>query len=337
MNWSTVFLDPLRNFFNAILAFLPLIIGALVLLLVAWIAAKVLKNAFRRIGRATGIDRRMGKGKDVNDKTQWPVAEGAGTVVYWVVWIFFILAILQVLGLQGVLSSINVLFQKIFGAIPNVIAAVLVLVLLYVVGRWAASLVTRLLTRARFNEVPVKLGMTKQAVEGPGSLSNIVGYGVLVFIMLFALVTAAGLLGFTGINTLVTNLTSFLALIIFGLVVIGVGMFIANMVAQSMRDSGRSAMTITLVKTLIIVLSVAVGLRAMGFANDIILLMVGLSLGAVAVAAAVAFGLGGREAAGRMLDQWTSRANGSRTRGMSGSWAQQQAPTRSKDDDMANP
>lgn len=333
MDWNTVFLDPLRNFFSAILTFLPMIIGALVLLLVAWILASVLRRVFNRLGRATGIDKRLGKGKDVTDETQWPVARGTGTVVYWIVWIFFILAILQVLGLQGALTSVNLLFQGIFAAIPNIIAAILVLTILYFVGRWLASLVTRLLEKARFNEVPVKLGLAAQTVEGPGSLSNIVGYGVLVFIMLFGVIMAAGLLGFTAVNTLVANLTTFLALIIFGLIVIGVGMFVANLVAQTMRTSGRSNTAITLVKTLIIVLAVAVGLRAMGFANDIILLTLGLALGAIAVATAIAFGLGGREFAGRMLDQWT-RTGGSRAGGMSGMWAtKQEAPTRTIDED----
>ncbi|MDO8577844.1 MAG: mechanosensitive ion channel [Dehalococcoidales bacterium] len=313
MDWNGVFLEPLRNFFSSIMLYLPLILGALVLLLVGWIAAKVLRNVARRLVRASGIDKRLGRGGEVTDKSQWPVAEGTGTAVYWIVWIFFTLAILQVLGLQGVLSSINVLFQEIFAAIPNIIAAVAVLTILYFVGRFTASLVTRVLTQARFNEVPVNLGLAKQPMEGTGSPANLVGYVVLVFIMLFGVIMAADLLGFPEVNQLVTNLTSFLALVIFGLVIIGVGMFVANLVANSMKSAGRSNTTVTLVRVLIMVLAVAVGLRSMGFANDIILLMVGLAMGAIAVAAAIAFGLGGRQVAGRMLEQWMI-SNGSKGR-----------------------
>jgi len=43
----------------------------------------------------------------------------------------------------------------------------------------------------------------------------------------------------------------------------------------------------------------------MGFANDLILLGFGLALGAAAIAAAIAFGLGGREVAGELLARWT--------------------------------
>jgi F0F1-type ATP synthase membrane subunit c/vacuolar-type H+-ATPase subunit K len=52
-------------------------------------------------------------------------------------------------------------------------------------------------------------------------------------------------------------------------------------------------------------LSVLLGIRAMGFANDLILLGFGLALGAAAIAAAIAFGMGGREVAGELLARWT--------------------------------
>jgi hypothetical protein len=57
----------------------------------------------------------------------------------------------------------------------------------------------------------------------------------------------------------------------------------------------------------IIALVLAMGLRAMGIADDIVNLGFGFTFGAVAVAVALAFGLGGRDAAGRHLDHWLSR------------------------------
>ncbi|MDD5700704.1 MAG: mechanosensitive ion channel [Dehalococcoidales bacterium] len=305
MDWNAIFIEPLQSFFSSILQYLPYIIGALVLLLIAWILAKVLRSVFRKIVRASGIDKRLGKGGNPRDKSEWPVAEGTGTAVWWIVWILFILAILQVLGLRGVLNSITVLFEKIFAAIPNILAAIIVLVIIYLVGRFLAGLVTKLLTKIHFNELPVKLGLTHQPVEGAGSPAHLVGYIVMVFLMLFGILMAADLLGFTMVNELVASFTEFLALVILGVVVIGIGIFVANMVANILRAGGRSQTLISLVRIFIIVLSVAIGLRAMGFANDIILLVFGLMLGAIAVAAAIAFGLGGRKAAGKILERWT--------------------------------
>lgn len=305
MDWNDVFINPLQDFFSSIANYLPLIIGVIVLLLVAWVLAKVLRSVTRKLVRASGIDKRLGKGGDVSDKSQYPVANGTGTAVWWIVWILFILAILQVLGLRGVLTSITVLFEKIFAAIPNIIAAIIVLVIFYFVGRFVANLVTKLLTRFRFNELPVKLGLTKQPVEGAGSPSNVVGYIVLVFIMLFAIIMAADLLDFPVVNALIAGLTAFFARVVLGLIVIGIGIFVANLVANILRAAGRSQTMITSIRIFIIVLGVAIGLHAMGFANDIIMLIFGVILGAGALAAAIAFGVGGRKVAGELLSRWT--------------------------------
>ena len=305
MDWNDIFLEPLQSFFSSIMEYLPLIIGVIVLLFMAWILAKVLRSVTRKLVRASGIDKRLGKGGDVADKSQYPVTNGTGTAVWLIVWVFFLLAIFEVLGLQGVLSSITVLFETIFAAIPSIIAATIVVVILYFVGRFVANLVAKLLTKVRFNEWPVKLGLMQQPIEGAGSPANLVGYILLVFIMLFAIMMAADLLGFTFVNELVAGFTSFLAMVILGLIVIGIGLFVANLVANILRAGGRSQTMITFVRIFIIVLSIAIGLSAMGFANDIILLIFGLMLGAIAVAAAIAFGLGGRTIAGQLLERWT--------------------------------
>jgi len=274
-------------------------------LLLAWILAKVLRTGSRKLLRTTGIDKRLGKGGDPSDPSQFPVAQGTGTAVFWIVWILFILAILQVLGVQGLFDSIVVVFQKIFSAVPNIIAAVLVLGIFYLVGRLLTKLVTKALTSIHFDELPVKLGLVKEAPTGASSASNVVGYIVMVFIMLFAIIMAADLLGFAAVNNLIAVLTQFLGLVLLGAVIIGIGILVANFLANILRAGGRAGPMVSFVRVSVVVLSVLLGIRAMGFANDLILLGFGLALGAAAIAAAIAFGLGGREVAGELLARWT--------------------------------
>ena len=304
MDWGGI-IEPFQDFFSTLIDFLPTLIVVLVLLLLAWILAKVLRAGIRKLLRATGIDKRLGKGGDPTDPSQFPVAQGAGTAVFWIVWVLFILAILQVLGVQGLFDSIVVVFQKIFAAVPNIIAALLVLGVFYFVGRLLAKLVTKALTSIHFDELPVKLGLAKKAPKGAGSASNVVGYIVMVFIMLFAIIMAADLLGFAAVNEMIAVLTQFLGLVLLGVVVIGIGIFVANFVANILRSAGRAESMISFARIAIIVLSVLLGIRAMGFANDIVLLGFGLALGATAIAAAIAFGLGGRQVAGELLARWT--------------------------------
>ena len=304
MDWSSV-LQSFQHFFGTLIGFLPIIVGVLVLLFIAWILAKVLRAGTRRLLRASGIDKRLGKGRDPGDESQYPVAHGTGTAVFWTVWILFILAILEVLGVEGLFDSIVVIFQKIFAAIPNIIGALIVLAIFYLVGRLVVTLATKFLTSIHFDELPIKLGLAKTPAEGPSSPSNVVGYIIMLFIMLFALMMAADLLGFAIVNELIAVLTHFLGLVLLGVVIIGVGTFIANFVANILRAGGRSEPMIAFLRISIIVLSVILGIRAMGFADDLILLGFGLVLGAAAIAAAIAFGLGGRKVAGELLARWT--------------------------------
>jgi len=304
MNWGNI-IEPFQQFFSTLIDFLPTLIVVLVLLLLAWILAKVLRKGIRKLLRATGIDKRLGKGGDPSDPSQFPVAQGAGTAVFWIVWVLFILAILQVLGVQGLFDSIVVVFQKIFAAVPNIIAAVLVLAIFYFVGTLLAKLVTKALNRIHFDELPVRLGVAKEPPTGAGSPSSVVGYIVMVFIMLFAIIMAADLLGFAAVNEMIAVLTQFLGLVLLGAVVIGIGILVANFLANILRAGGRAESLVSFVRISIIVLSVLLGIRAMGFANDLILLGFGLALGAAAIAAAIAFGLGGRGVAGELLARWT--------------------------------
>jgi hypothetical protein len=310
MNWGNI-IEPFQQFFSTLVDFLPYIIAVLVLLLLAWILAKVLRTGTRKLMRATGIDKRLGKGGDPQDPSQFPVAQGAGTAVFWIVWVLFILAILQVLGVEGLFDSIVVVFQKIFAAVPNIIGAVLVLGIFYLVGRLLSKLVTKALTSIHFDELPVKLGLAKKAPKGAGSASNVVGYIVMVFIMLFAVIMAADLLGFAAVNEMIAVLTKFLGLVLLGAVIIGIGILVANFLANILRAGARSEALVSFVRMSIIVLSVLLGIRAMGFANDLILLGFGLALGAAAIAAAIAFGLGGRKVAGELLARWTKTSSSS--------------------------
>ena len=91
--------------------------------------------------------------------------------------------------------------------------------------------------------------------------------------------------------------------ILLGAVILLVGFWLANLVAKVIGrgEYNSSRWLANLVRILIMGLVVAMGLRAMGIADSIVNLAFGLTLGAVAVAFALAFGLGGRQPAERLL------------------------------------
>ena len=94
-----------------------------------------------------------------------------------------------------------------------------------------------------------------------------------------------------------------------GGVILLVGFWLANLVHTAIARTGTEhAKGLARIAQLAILgLVIAMGLRAMGLADDIVNLAFGLTFGAVAVALALSFGLGGREAAGKQMEHWLSK------------------------------
>jgi hypothetical protein len=99
--------------------------------------------------------------------------------------------------------------------------------------------------------------------------------------------------------------------VIFGTLIIVVGIFLGRIIANLVGSgTGEGGYAQTIVRYAIIALFTAIGLTFMGLADQIVMLAFGLILGSAAIACALAFGLGGRDAAARVLDRWTDEGAG---------------------------
>jgi hypothetical protein len=95
--------------------------------------------------------------------------------------------------------------------------------------------------------------------------------------------------------------------VLLGGAILVIGFWLASLAFNAIsRASGKTGLA-RLARLAILGLVIAMGLRAMGIADDIVNLAFGLTLGAVAVAFALAFGLGGRDAAGKQMEHWLSQ------------------------------
>ena len=119
-------------------------------------------------------------------------------------------------------------------------------------------------------------------------------------ILLFAVVEAFGMLGFVTLSDIFAQLIAFGGHLLVGLIIFGAGMYLANLAGDAIEAGGnpQASVLAVIARGAILVLSGAMALRELGVADEIITLAFGLSLGAIAVAAAIAFGIGGRETRG---------------------------------------
>jgi hypothetical protein len=299
-------LQPVQGMINQLLGFLPNIFAAGLILAIGWFVARIVQQIVTNLLAAIGADRlseRVGLAPVLGERR---LSGLLGLVVYILILIPVLIAALNALALEAITQPASNMLNAILEAIPSIFAAILVVVIAYVVGRVVAGLIANLLTGVGFNAVLARLGLGKEPVEGERTPSEIVGYLVLVAIMLFAAIEASRLLGFVLLADLVSEFTAFAGQVILGLIIFTIGLYLANLAANTVQASGaaQASWLAMAARVSILVLAGAMALRQMGLANEIINLAFGLLLGAIAVAMALAFGLGGRELAAHELEEW---------------------------------
>jgi hypothetical protein len=298
-------LEPVQGMLNKILGMLPNIIGAAVIGLVGWLVARIARDLVSNLLSAAGADR---LGESVGMRGTMGLSQLVALVVYILILVPAIIAALNTLQLEAITAPATEMLSAILNALPNIFAAVVILAIAYLVSRLVATLAQQLLSGAGFDRLPERIGLA-QAFQGDASPSRLVGVLIVFFVMLFASVEAAGRLGFSQVSDLVSMFIEFASQVLLGTVIIAVGFWLSNLAHAAITriyGEGSSAVA-NVARFAILGIVLAMGLRAMGLADDIVNLAFGLTLGGVAFAFALAFGLGGREAAGRQMEHWLSR------------------------------
>lgn len=296
-------LVPVQGMFVSVLNFVPNLFGAAVIGVVGYILAKILRGLTTSVVAGSNLQaaaQRAGMGVETN------LPKLAGMLVFLLVLIPTLIAALDKLGIEAISQPATHMLYQITEALPNIVAAVLILGLTWFVARFVAGVVVSLLDGTGVNQMPAKINMPNAL--GQKRVSEVVGALLVFFAMLFAVVEAANRLGFDRISDLVAMFIAFGADVLLGAIILTVGFWLAKTVGDTVERSKNSAWLGTLVRVLIMGLVIAMGLRAMGIADSIVNLAFGLTLGAVAVAFALAFGLGGRDAADRLLKKWLDQA-----------------------------
>lgn len=300
-------LEPVRTMTERLLAYLPNVLGAVAIVVLGWFAARIVRRLVTNLFTALGADRlseRAGVAQALGEKK---LSDALGLLVEVLILIPVAIAALNALALDAVTQPASQMLGLMIAAVPAILGAALVLLFSYLVGRVVAGVVTSLLASVGFDSLLVRLGVAKeQPSEGKRTLSQLVGYAVVVVVMFFATIEAARLLGFSAFAGMVADVTVLGGHVLLGLGIMAIGLWVANFVAETVKGTRKpqAGLLSVIARVAILVLAGAMGLRQMGLANEVVVLAFGLILGAVAVATAIAFGIGGRDVAKSKLEEW---------------------------------
>jgi hypothetical protein len=295
-------LGPVQLMMNRLLGIVPNLFAAAVIGCVGWVLARVLRGLVMNLLVAAGVD---GIPKAVGMPTAIKPSRLAASLVYLVVLVPTLIAALDALQIETISRPATDMLGRFFDAVPDIVAAIIILLVTFYVARFAASLIRSVLVAAGADGLPAVLGVGR-VFTGMLLPSTLASRLIVFFSMLFAVVEASNRLGFTQVRDIVTLFIEFGGHVLMGAIILVIGYWLADLARRVIQqaESGHSVLFARIAQFAILGLVFAMGLRAMGIANEIVQLAFGLVLGAIAVAVALAFGLGGRTAAGRLLERW---------------------------------
>jgi hypothetical protein len=310
-------LEPVNALTTNTFAFVPNLIAAGLIffigLVVAKIARRVVEGALlvanadswlRRTGllESAGAAPATTADAPVATSGRPSISRSVGTIVFFLIMIPVTIMALDALHIEVIAGPAREMLTTIMVALPKVVGALILLAIGYMVGKIAKSAIEQILPSMGFDRAVSAIGVSPDSAAP----SRTVGTLVLVAILLFFAIKAAELLDSPIIAVMLAQALELGSRVLFGTGIILIGVVIARVVASLVGGTGSEGWLPAILKWSIIALSVAMGLRFMGLANEIVIIAFASIIGSAAVACALAFGLGGRPTAHKLLESWTA-------------------------------
>lgn len=309
--------EPVQRLTTNVLAFIPNIVGAGLIFFIGLVVARIVRKLVEAALVAANADgwlRKTGFTEPASGKvpasvtgatasvaTRSSISGSVGMVVFFLIMIPVTIAALDALGIAAISGPATAMLRTILDAIPNVLGALILLGIGYAIGRLAKQAIEQLLPAMGFDRAVGAMGLSPQSFNA----SRTLGSAVMVAILIFFAIKAAELLQSPLIAAMLAQILELGSQVLFGAVIILAGVAIARLVSGLVAGEGESGWLAAILRWSIIALAVAMGLRFMGLANEIVIIAFASILGSAAVACALAFGLGGRPTAHKLLDKWT--------------------------------
>lgn len=298
--------QPIQNMLDIALSFLPNIISAIVVLVLGFFAARFVKNLVYNLAVAANLDRFLDKfaGTETDarevEKSKGTLASVLANIVYFLILVPIILVALDVLNIDTIAQPVSDVLNTILQAIPNILVAVVLLAIGMVLAKFAGDIITDLLRGTGFNKYSSYL---KQSGNVNIDLAKITGQIVSFLIGIFFLVEALNVLNLAMLNTIVAAIILYLPNVLFAAIIIGLAFIGGQVLASGIKSATGSSFAGMTVKYILITFAVFMALDQLNFATTIVNFAFLFIIGGLAVAFALAFGLGGRDFARKQLER----------------------------------
>ncbi len=195
--------------------------------------------------------------------------------------------------------------------LPQLVGAIVILIIGYIVAKVLQAVVGRVLQGIGFDGWMEKGGIKQffDRAQTNYTPATILGRLVFWFVFIIAITMAADALGISQVSAVLGQLIAYIPSIIAAILILILAALLANFVSGIVRGATGSGLLASVAQYAIIVYAIFAAITELGIAVELTAPTFLILLGAVALAAAIAFGLGGREVAQDMLQKAYSRSN----------------------------
>ncbi len=292
----SVIFTPVANIFNAIWGYVPNIIAAAIVLVVGFMIAKLVRQLLIPVFDKINVNKLQEKaGIEVANSDKLSVT--LAYIVYYLILIPMIVMALDVLNISVISKPATGILNSILGFIPSILVALIIIIIGCMIGKFVGQIVTRLIATAGLD---AKIAKLLDKDDQKFSLSKLVGTIVNVIIVIFFVVEGLNVLQLEVLTNVGTVVIGYMPVAL-SAVIIAVAAFFASSVAEkALKKNGKNTYAM-IAKVAIFTVAGFMILSQLGIAAEIVNTAFKLVLAAVAIAVALAFGLGGKEFAANTL------------------------------------
>ena len=345
--------EPLSAAFTTVTTYLPKIAGAIVLLVVGYTVARIVRAIVAGVLERVGLDRamnRVGFDRVLKEST---ISGIIGSIVMAFVLLQFAISAVGRLEIQEVSEPLTLMLEKVYSYFPKLLVGTLLMAIGVMIARVTSNVASRLLAAMGFNTLLVHIGVFKTVskeskqqeldwkkairekmrpsdapgaseaseadsssdllrdresdqIQTPADVGGLIIGAVVVLLFLQQVLKTLELHGLAG---MLDGLLAFLPSVLVAAVLIGAGLWSAGWARKRVDELthgnedrvARSLGSFAYAGT--VGVSIMMALQQVGVANQLFGIAFGLVLGSVCLALSLAFGLGGRDVAGRILQK----------------------------------
>ena len=212
----------------------------------------------------------------------------------------------------AIMTSMTAALAVFLSAIPKVIGFLVILVIGWLIASALAGIVGNVLRAVKFNDLAQRSGISG-FIEKMGmhtDASGFVATAVRWFVRLIVLVVAFDALGLPAVSQVLQQLLLWVPNLIVAIMVLVIGGLVANALAGLIRGASAEAglgnpdLLSNIARVAVLAFAIIIAVNQIGIATELVNTLFMGFVGALALAAGLAFGLGGRDTAGQIVHQW---------------------------------